>query len=73
MSKLEIPTFDFNIDKFWVDTQCQVARQSPRRGGPCNQRNVFTLQQGKVDDHRGILDILKTNTNSFLSNYHINL
>lgn len=52
-------TFDLDIQIVWVDTECQVAGQCPRCGGPGDQTNILILNQGEVDNHRRILNVLE--------------
>lgn len=54
-------TFDLDIDEFRVDTESQVAGQSPWCGGPCDEAHLLILQKREVHDHRRVLHILLNN------------
>lgn len=51
-------TFDLDVNELRVYTQCEVTRQSPWCGGPCNQTHTLILQQREVHNDGWILNVL---------------
>ena len=46
-----IVTFNFDISKFWVDTEGKVARQHPRGGRPGNDADSGIFVQWEGHNH----------------------
>jgi len=44
-------TCNFDIVHLWMNTECNIARQSPWSGRPRNQAHVRRFHQRKWDNH----------------------